>query len=142
MDSQTMETTDITEMNEWGLARNEWGLAHDVTVAYLKQIRGQKGDDALALLTSMLNKPVVPNDETDARCDYSRLPAEIKTALAVYYSLFHHSTLTKIFGEDVYYFITRYVHDFDYFEPLVSSEVFKNFLEEPHFTEALSTLPQ
>ena len=132
MDSQTMETT---EMNEWGLPSN-------VTVEYLMQKHGQKGNDALALLTSMLNMPVEPSDVPDARFDYSSLPADIKTALAVYYSLFHHSTLTRIFGIDVYYFITTYVHEFEHFQPLVSSDVFKTFLEEPHFTEALSTLPQ
>jgi len=59
--------------------------------------------------------------------EYNSLPIEIKNALAVYYSIFHHSAPSYMFEIDVHYFIYSYAYQYIHFQSLVNSDVFKNF---------------
>lgn len=61
------------------------------------------------------------------REEYNLIPKEIKNALAVYYSIFHHRTPSYMFAIDVYYFVHSYAYQFMHFHSLVNSDVFINF---------------
>jgi hypothetical protein len=62
-----------------------------------------------------------------AREEYSSIPKEIKNALAVYYSIFHHRAPSYMFVIDVYYFVHSYAYQFIHFQSLVNSDIFINF---------------
>ena len=59
--------------------------------------------------------------------EYNSIPNEIKNALAVYYSIFHHRAPSYMFAIDVYYFVHSYAYRFMHFHSLVNSDVFINF---------------